>query len=156
MECTTAKSKIEATAGEVREASYKEKAHNLSHDEIVNQFLDRLWDFKVAIRTKISEIEGFIVRLEELTWFDFSSLDEESLKQLNDVISGTKDWTGSLNRNYATCVKVLDGKLVVSDLDELKESIMDLDEAADDLEKAVFIFPNDEEFKVISQQLSEL
>ena len=156
MECSTVKSKIKATAGEIREASYKEKKQNLTGEEIVNQFLDKLLDFKQALRNKISDIERFIIKLEELTWFDFGSLDEETLKQLNDVISGTKDWSDSLNRNYSHCIKVLDGKIVVSDLDELKQSISDLEEAADDLEKAVFIFPHDEDFINISNELANL
>lgn len=155
MECTTAKSNIEAIAGKVREASFKEKQY-LSKDEIINQFLDKILDFKQLVRNKVSEIESIIDKLEELTWCDFTALDEESLKKLNDVISGAKDWSTSLNRRYANCVKALDGKVTIAELEEWKNAIDDLAEAASDLEKAAFIFPSDDDFVSVTRELKHL
>jgi hypothetical protein len=155
MECTTAKSNIEATAGIVREASFKEKQH-LSNEEIINQFLDRILDFKQLIRNKVSEIESFIDKLESLTWYDFKSLDQETLKKVNDVISGTKDWATSLVRNYSNCFKALDGKVTIEELEEWKNAIDDLEEAALDLEKAAFIYPNDDDINAITEELQTM
>ncbi len=155
MECLTPRSHIEATAGRISEASYKEKK-TLTDEQIMDQFLDQINLFKKSIKTKVKEVEGFITSVEQLSWFDFHVLEEDSLQRINDVISASNDYLESLNRNYDRCLEVLKGRITIAELKDLKIAAEDLEEATHDLEKSVFFYSKDEDMKKVTDELSKL
>lgn len=156
MECSTAMSNIEATAGKVREASFKEKL-DLSDQEMIDLVLDKILEFKELLRGKINEIEDVIVQLEELTWCDEKALKNKVLKQtINDVISSARDWSTTLSKNYNRAKDAIADLTPIEEMEELKDSIDDLVDATNTLERAIFFYPMDETFSKITRELTDL
>lgn len=156
MECSTVRSSIEETAGIVREASFKEK-NNLSNEELTNQVLDKILELKKVISDKVSQIEKITVQIEELTWFDIDQSDVEIKQKINDLISSSRDWSKSLIKNRDKCVDNLkEAKVTISELSDWNNAIDDLIDTTNTLEKAIFFYPVDEDFKRITDELSRI
>lgn len=155
MQCSTAKAAINQTATTVRDASYKDK-QELTHEQAVDLLLDSILEFKKFLREKIESVNTHIEKLEQITWFDVSMFDDETKRKVNDVISSTNDWFESLNKWYQRALVNINSRVQPSELEEFGSAIYDLKDANNDLEKAVFVYPNDEEMTAITEKFKNL
>lgn len=119
--------------------------------------MECLTAFKSIIKKKVLDIEDHIKNLEEITWFNIDTLDEDTKKDMNVVVSSTNDWITSLKKHHAICAHTLSkDKIKVDELEDLMLAIDDLEETNKDLENVVFCYPNDNGFKSITAELLHL
>lgn len=154
MQCSTEKAAINKAAMTVRDASYKAK-QELTREQLVDELLDSILEVKQYLQSQIKLISKHTESLEEITWYDPSMFDEETKKKINDVISSSNDWAESLTKYYLKW-KDVSKKIVPSDLAEFYSAVLDLKDAAKDLETAVFDFPNDPEMEKVKELIKNL
>lgn len=152
MECLSHKSEIQSTFSSVRDFSYSEKKNLMSEEEINNEFLDAILDFKKVLKDKTKRIHEVNENIEKLTWFN--DLDDECLMLTNDLISSAKDLHSSLIRLYVSLGLLRKKGIAKEEIKELKNSIDDLKETHQDLESVFFFLPEIPEFVETTKQLS--
>lgn len=152
MECLSHKSEIQNTFSSVRDFSYSEKKNLMSEEEINNEFLDAILDFKKVLKDKTKRIHEVNENIEKLTWFN--DLDDECLMLTNDLISSAKDLHSSLIRLYVSLGLLRKKGIAKEEIKELKNSIDDLKETHQDLESVFFFLPEIPEFVETTKQLS--
>lgn len=152
MECLSHKAKIQNTFSNVRDFSYFEKRNLMSEDEMNNQFLDAILDFKKSLKDKTKRIYEVNENIEKLTWFN--DLDEECLMLINDLISATKDLRTSLIRHYVSLDFLRKKGLAKEEIKDFKNAIDELKETYEDLESVFFYLPELPDFVETTKQLS--
>lgn len=143
---------IQRTFTEVREASFKEKSHPLTEEQMTNSFMDAFLELKKLLKEKTSEVLLINEMMEKLTWVN--DVDEESLMLLNDLISLAKDFRGSLIRQYISLDDLRKQGLAKDEIKEFKNGIDELKEAYEDLESVFFYLPKMPDFVETTRKLS--
>ena len=152
MECLSNKAKIQNTFSSVRDFSYLEKRNPISEEEMNNQLLDTILDFKESIKVKTKKIYEVNENIEKLTWFN--DLDEECLMLINDLISSAKDLRSSLIRQYISLDFLRIKGIAKEEIKDFKNSIDELKETYEDLESVFFYLPELPEFVETTKLLS--
>lgn len=146
---------INSVINEVEISSFQERRHPLTENERNNIFLDALSSFMEKINTTSSKLDGLTKKFESLTWYN--NVDEETLKSINKLIGAASDLHHVLIRNYVDYNSNLKSKGIAKEcISKFKQSLDDFKEAVADLETVFFCFPEDSEFKNITENLSEL
>ena len=70
MNCLTSKETINNTFEIVRDTSFSEKTSNISAEDQINKFLDKILDAQNYLNSKSERIEDINERLEGLTWLN--------------------------------------------------------------------------------------
>lgn len=148
MKRVSPKIKISETFKEVRDFSFKKK----TDDEIVNHFLDRILELQSNIDKDSEFLEELCRRFDELTWLDASNLDEESMKLLNDTLSGTREIHRVLIKHYVFLNNNA-RQFASKQLKRLKRSLDEIKECVDDLEGTFFRLPQHENFQEANARL---
>lgn len=139
----------------VKTASFNERRTIDNDEETLNAFLDSINSLKRELSLKTDIINSIIPKLEELTWFN--NPNEETLKQVNELIALIKDLYTIYNKkfiNYSNTLKK--GEIATAEIEAFECCLHDLAEIGDDLENVFFTFPQDKEFQTLNQQLSAL
>lgn len=152
MECLSHKSEIQNTFSSVRNFSFNEKRNYLSEDEMNNQLLDAILDFKESIKEKTKRIYEVNENIEKLSWLN--DLDEECLMLTNDLISAAKDLRTSLVRQYVSFNYLRKKGIAKIEIKDFKNSIDELKESYEDLESVFFYLPEIPDFVETTKQLS--
>lgn len=154
---TTVTEKLTNIINEVKDSSFYEKTHIQSRseqEEIINNFLDRINDFKAKLNLTTSNIDHLTTEFEELTWF--TNLSQEELKKLNDVIASSKDLRSVLIKSFVSYSSIKKRGIAKDEINKFKLAIDAFTEAYKDLESVFFFLPQDEEFQKISRKFSDL
>lgn len=151
MEYASPSVRISETFIEVRNFSFKKK----TDEEIVNHFLDRILELQSKIEKDAIFLENLCERFDELTWFNASNLDEESLKLLNDTFSGTREIHRVLIKHYDFLNKNAH-QFASKELKRLKHALDEIEECVDDLEATFFRLPQHEKFQGANARLQSL
>lgn len=141
---------IQQTVDEIhaitRNAIYEE-----SFEEKTNRFLDHILEFKSNLTGISNDIEEIVARFEKLTWIE--NPNEDCLKKIRELIDEARKAHSTSIRLYVNINNSSFRNIAKSEVREFKTSLDDIKEAANDLEKAIFIYPNDKEFNDVTAQL---
>lgn len=148
------KEKISKTVNDVRTVSFEEKKSPLNSEERINILLDSINEFKALLQGKTTRINDINQKLQEITWFN--NLDEDCLKQVNDIISLGKDLHSSLARQYVKMGNLRKRGIAKDETKELKWAMDDLKENVEDLDSIFFYLPNDPSFTETTNLLALL
>ena len=143
---------ISETFETVRKFSFEEKKEAAYDESKVNEFLDKVLEFKISMATKTDKINSLIETLEQITWLN--NLENDSLILINDLISAIRDLRYSLLRQYISLTFIRSKGIAKEEFKKFKLAIDDLKEVANDLESVYFFLPNNSEFKEITKELS--
>lgn len=137
----------------IRKASYEEKRDLKSEEEILNSFLDSINVIKKDLTDKTDKINDISNDMEKLSWLH--EVDDDILRQLNELIVLAKDTKGTLIKQYVRINNIMPPGTAKECLVNFKHSIDLFKETYTDLENAFFIFPKDNAFQEITKALSE-
>ena len=143
---------ISETFETVRKFSFEEKKEAAYDESKVNEFLDKVLEFKISMATKTDKINSLIETLEQITWLN--NLENDSLILINDLISAIRDLRYSLLRQYISLTFIRSKGIAKEEFKKFKLAFDDLNEVANDLESVYFFLPNNSEFKEITKELS--
>ena len=136
----------------IRDASFIEKRQGINAEDQINKFLDKLLDLQKLLNDKSTKIEDINRRLESLTWLN--NLDENCLKELNDLIASARDLYSILMRQFVT-LNYIRSKGIAKDASRrFKSAIDDLKEITADIESIFFFLPQNAEFIETTRELS--
>jgi len=152
MECLSHKSEIYNTFSIVRSFSFQEKKNPISEEQLKNEFLDAILDFKSLIKDKTRRLYEVNENIERLTWLN--DLDDDCLMVINDLISAAKDLYSSLIRQYSSMNYLRRQGIAKEEIKDFKNSIDELKEAYSDLESVFFFLPEMPDFVETTKQLS--
>ena len=152
METVSSKIEIVETLSSVRNFSFTEKKAPVFDKEKVDTLLDKIIDFKSAIKNKINKIVEINENIEKITWLN--DLDEESLMILNDLIATLKDLKSSLTRQYISFNLMRAKGIAKEEIKDFKKSIDELKESYEDLESVFFFLPGMPDFEETTARLS--
>ena len=144
--------KISATFETVRKFSFEQKQEASFDEEKINNFLDKILDFKQVFSAKTEKINSLVEKIEQITWFN--NPDSDSLILINDLISSIRDLRSSLLRQYVSLNFIRTKGIAKDEIKNFKTAIDDLKEIASDLESIFFFLPNISEFKETTKELS--
>ena len=144
--------KISATFETVRKFSFEQKQEASFDEEKINNFLDKILDFKQVFSAKTEKINSLVEKIEQITWFN--NPDSDSLILINDLISSVRDLRSSLLRQYISLNFIRTKGIAKDEIKNFKTAIDDLKEIASDLESIFFFLPNISEFKETTKELS--
>lgn len=146
--------RINKTFNDVSDTSFQEKRAYVPPQYNVDNFLDKILDFKNKIKVKTDRISYINCKLEDITWY--KNIDDVCLKMINEVISACKDLHSILIRYYVDLGYFLNKSIAKDEIKELKLTIDELKEITQDLESTFFFLPQMPEFKETTRQLSLL
>lgn len=124
--------KISETFETVRKFSFEEKKEALFDEAKVNNFLDKILEFKQVFSIKTEKINALVENIERITWIN--NLDNNSLILINDLISAIRDLRSSLLRQYVSLNFIRAKGFAKVEIKNFKNAIDDLKEVANDLE----------------------
>ena len=151
MECITTKRQIAETFNEIVDFSDSKK----DREQILNNFLDRIRDLQLNIDEDSSFLEGLVFRLEKMTWFDFSDLDDETLQMVRNIFEVTRQIHKKILMNFVFLNKNA-REYAPSELKRLKSALDNVKESVSDTEEVFFILPKNERFQKANQKLQSL
>ncbi|MBB6126953.1 hypothetical protein [Mucilaginibacter lappiensis] len=152
MNCSPAIEKINSTFQVVRETSFHEKKESITYEERVNNFLDRILEFKNDLSDRCKKLEGINESLESLTWIN--DLDDECLMAINDLISSAKELHSVIIRQYITINAIKEKGIAKDVIHRFKMASDDLREIVSDLDVVFFHLPNIPGFQETTKELS--
>jgi len=145
---------INDTYNDVSKFSLSVKREPDNYMEKVNSYLDRINRINTYLKERTDKINNINERLEKITWFN--ELDDESLAQINSIISLIKDVHSYLARIYATYNDIRDSGIKKDAIKDFKNAIDDFRETSNDLESAFFNLPKIKGFNETAQKLAEI
>ena len=151
MECMTFESAVADTFSSVRNFSFEEKKGFLN-EEKVNALLDAILEFKKVFNKKTETINSINEKIEKLTWYN--DIKDETLLQLNDLISSIKDAHSTLIKQYVSLNYIRSKGIAKEEISKFKSAIDDLRESYQDLESVFFFLPEIPDFIETTKQLS--
>jgi hypothetical protein len=155
MECLTTKETIGQTYNTISETSFKEKKNlRVPTQEDIDRFLDKILEVQRLLSQKTSKIIEINEKLEQLTWLN--GVDDESLKQLNNLIALSKDFHSTLIRQFVKLNFIRKKGIAKQETKSLKMAIDDLKDIIGDLESVFFLLPDFKEFSDTTKELSLL
>jgi len=153
MECI-AKHRVEINEAllSVGRFSFEEKSSPFLSEDKINEFLDSINSVKTSLVERTARIQHINEELEKLTWL--GEVDDSCKKELNTLISLSKDLRTTLIRGYILLKPFRDRGIAKEEIKNFKGALDDLKESYDDLESVFFYLPQLPEFKEISKLLS--
>lgn len=152
MECVTAKSKIQETFKEVKELANQKNVKAL-REEAVNNFLDRISEFRDALDEKTKTINDINSKFEILSWVE--GIDEECLELIKGLLQKSNAVHKKLIRSYVEMSWVITKGIAIDTMRKYKIALDDLKEHNQDLEDLYFNLPADAEFADRIKMLSK-
>jgi hypothetical protein len=152
MECVTAKSKIQETFKEVKELANQKNVKAL-REEAVNNFLDRISEFRDALDEKTKTINDINSKFEILSWVE--GIDEECLELIKGLLQKSNAVHKKLIRSYVEMSWVITKGIAIDTMRKYKIALDDLKEDNQDLEDLYFNLPADAEFADRIKMLSK-
>lgn len=152
MECVTAKSKIQETFKEVAELANQKNVKAL-REEAVNNFLDRISEFRDALDEKTKTITDINSKFEILSWVE--GIDEECLELIKGLLQKSNAVHKKLIRSYVEMSWVITKGIAIDTMRKYKIALDDLKEDNQDLEDLYFNLPADAEFADRIKMLSK-
>lgn len=147
---------LDSTYKDVKEYSFQEKKSPVLTEQIVNQFLDTINEFRNRLTQSSNAINKIIDKLEKISWIS-DDLKDDDLQQLHEIIALCRDLWSSLIRRYARINKVCkENGILKTEIKEFKTTLDDFKEVYEDIEVAFFTFPNDREFIEITERLNKI
>ena len=138
-----------------REFSYKVKKNPIELDEeMMNEFLDNINLLKKLLIEQTDKINEVIHNIEQITWIDPKEIDEECLKDINDIISTLKDLHSSLIRQFVQLNPIRKKGIAKSECKAYKGAMDDIKDSYADLESVFFYLPEMPGFVETTKQLS--
>jgi len=154
MNCLSTKETINNTFEIVRDTSFSEKTSSISTEDQINKFLDKILDVQKYLNVKSEKIEDINERLEGLTWLN--DIDEDSLRQLNNLIGSAKDLHSVLIRQFVNLNDFRKKGIAKEATKRFKSAIDTLKEIISDLESTFFFLPKMPHFLDNTKELSLL
>ncbi len=152
MECDTIKDKLYKFTQELSDASFQEKTHIKSEDEINNIFLDAILDFKTELKVRSEKLNSISERFISLTWIE-EEWNEECLKLLNSLIATARDLHFVKIREYVGFTSFRKKGIAKEEIKQFKDSIDNFKEAYSDVESVYFFLPNNSDFVEVTKRL---
>jgi two-component SAPR family response regulator len=155
MECLTAKETIAQTYETLSATSFKEKKNiKIPTQEEINHFLDKILELQRFLGMKTHKINELNSLLEKITWIN--DLNDDCLKQLNELLAIAKDFHSTIIRQYASLNEIRKRGIAKESTKKLKEAIDNFKENIIDLEATFFLLPNFKGFTETTKELSLL
>ena len=139
MECLTAKETIDRTLEIVKDTSYSEKKSSIPTQEDIDNLLDNILLLQNKLNDSSSNIEYINDRLDELTWLN--NIDEDSLKQINNVIGSARYLHSILIKQYVSLSGLRKRGVAKEATKRFKSSIDNLRESINDIDSIFFALP---------------
>jgi len=155
MECLTAKETIGQTFETLSETSYREKKKiKIPTEDEINHFLDKILELNRLLSIKTGKINELNNLLEKISWLN--DLNEDCLKQLNELLAVAKDFHSTIIRQFASLNEIRKRGIAKEATKNLKNAIDNFKENIIDLETTFFLLPNFKEFTDTTKELSLL
>jgi len=154
MEHQTIKETINQTFELVKDTSYSEKKSAVLTQKEIDNFLDNILFMQQILNARSDKIELINELLEKLTWLN--NIEEDSLKQINNLIGSAKDLHSILLRQYINLNDLRKKGIAKKATKRFKSVIDNLKEIISDLDLVFFSLPQIPEFLEITKELSLL
>ena len=155
VDCATQREQIARFTETVRAAAVAEQRNQHDYEQKVNRFLDFILAEKAFFQRMAEETGALLPQAEGLSWLH--DLDRESLVLVQEVIAAMHGLHESMRRRYLKAnVFFARHKVGTQELRAYKAVADDLKELAADLHTRFFVFPNDDEFQAITNELQGL
>lgn len=139
----------------VREAAVSERNNKPEYEKKVNKFLDFILEEKAFFKRQADELGAWLPQAEGLSWL--SNLDDEGLALMKKVIALMGELHVAMRNHYLKANTFFThNKVGTQELKAYKAVAADLKELAADLHTRFFVFPSDEDFQAITNELSGL
>jgi hypothetical protein len=139
----------------VKRASVSEASNKKAYEKRVDKFLDFILEEQKFFRERGIAIKALLLDVEQFSWF--SDLDEESSEWMQKIIAAMNRLHGIMLTRYIKANNFFTrNQVALPELRDYKAVADDLRELAADLNARVFVFPQDDEFQAITNELNGL
>lgn len=139
----------------IKKASVSEAGNKRDYEKKVNKFLDYVLAEKAFFQEHADDLAGILPNIEGFSWF--SDLDENGMAHIKEIIELMNKLHGIMRARYIKAnVFFVRNQIGTQELKAYKVVADDLKELAADLHARFFVFPIDDEFQAITDELNGL
>lgn len=147
--------KLEQLSQEFKQVTIHEVESKKAREARVNKFLDTILYRKEFLVTAAARLTGLLTKLEGLSWF--YNPDAEALDGMKEIIGLMHDLHKSMTSNFIEANRFFAKHNMKRDeVFTYKNVADDLLELATDLKNRFFVFPQDDEFQSLTEELNSL
>ena len=139
----------------IKKASVSEASNKRDYEKKVNKFLDYILAEKAFFQEHADELAGVLPNIENFSWF--SNLDEDGMASMKEIIELMHKLHAVMRTRYIKAnVFFVKNQMGTQELKAYKAVADDMKELAADLHARFFVFPTDDDFQAITDELNSL